>query len=540
MSRAGSRRRAAQRLMIVSRPTDRFSHAGHSRPGDPAPRTFDRGCLLVASLAVALLGAACRPPTSAPRPSPGRAAGSSTPAPREAADTVPSNSDSSAGPARPSPSEVLRDPACGAACAPKHWRGAETIDPGAVGVSARRPRIAMDHAGNGIVVWYREVGRMGTGSVLARRFHAESNAWTSTVEVERDREDARVPEIAMASNGGAAAVWLQSQRGRTHIHAALYDVATESWRPSASLEPTSREVSDGPAVDISPRGHVIVAWERYNGRTFGAFVARFDAEAGEWGRPQLLERGPGGSRGLDVAVDVADNAFVVWHSYGGDRPGAHAARFEAATGRWSNTVYLGGADEDVWFPQVAACSSGHAVVVWRQSGKTLSSVYYTRFDVSTANLRSPELLASEATGPVVGCRVGKDVGASLAVWQEATARGARGTTRIHAKGLDGGSWPDATFAAARDNTKASSPRVAVDLMGNAVIAWEQRDDKSTDIIAAHYDISADRWSEVERLNSDEGGRAEWVDVSMSANGTAIAVWNELHGSQFTVHANRLE
>lgn len=99
------------------------------------------------------------------------------------------------------------------------WGTATLIDVG--GGRAESPRVALDHSGNAIAVWYQWDGR--SDRIQVRRYIA-GTGWDSAAAVSIDSEwNADSPSIAVDSCGNAIAVWSQFDGTRSNLWAIRFE-----------------------------------------------------------------------------------------------------------------------------------------------------------------------------------------------------------------------------------------------------------------------------------------------------------------------------
>jgi hypothetical protein len=79
--------------------------------------------------------------------------------------------------------------------------------------------------------------------------------------------------------------------------------------------------------------------------------------------------------------------------------------------------------------------------------------------------------------------------------------------------------------------------VAVTSNGDAMAVWHQRDGMRSDIWANAY-ASGGAWATAELIETENGGSAKTPEVAMDANGNAIAVWQQNDGLVLFAAANR--
>lgn len=100
-----------------------------------------------------------------------------------------------------------------------------------------------------------------------------------------------------------------------------------------------------------------------------------------------------------------------------------------------------------------------------------------------------------------------------------------------------GTWSQPVLVEINNAGSASSPRVAVDANGNAIVVWAQSDGARLNIWSNRF-TSGEGWGEAQLIETDDAGDANEPEVAVDANGNAIAVWEQFDGIRVNVWANR--
>jgi hypothetical protein len=176
-------------------------------------------------------------------------------------------------------------------------------------------KVGFDGSGRAVAVWRSDDGQKW--SIAARRF-VPGTGWEAPVEIASPGVGAGFLELAVAPDGAAHSVWLQT------------------------------DVGDDLTV----------------------FGNRFEPASG-WGTPGRIDQGAGWAADATVAVDPQGNAVAAWAQSARPRDGGpydvRASHFAPDTG-WSLPVTLDQAGQDARYPRAAIEAGGTATVVWRQDG----------------------------------------------------------------------------------------------------------------------------------------------------------------------------
>jgi hypothetical protein len=248
------------------------------------------------------------------------------------------------------------------------------------------PQIAVDAAGNAIVVWYQDGdGVLATRyDIWANRYDAATGTWgaASLIETDNTGGGGEGLHVAIDGSGNAIAVWNQSDGTRFNILANRYTTATGAWGTAQLIETDNAGDAGDPRVGFDAAGNAIAVWQQFDGTRWSIFANRYNAATGTWGTAQLIETDNTGPAYIpQVAVDASGNAIAVWEHYDGTRYNIVANRYTAATGAWGTAQLIetddaGGADG----PQIAIDAGGNALAVWFQHDGTRDNIWANRFD----------------------------------------------------------------------------------------------------------------------------------------------------------------
>jgi len=245
--------------------------------------------------------------------------------------------------------------------------------------TASSPQVAVDGAGNAMVVWSQYAG---SASIWAIRYTA-GTGWDATAQrIEAaTTNSAGSAEIAAGANGDAFAVWTSFDGARNNIWANRYAIATHAWETATLIESGNAGTAGAPHVAVDVNGNAVATWTYFDGARYDILVNRYSASSHGWDpvTPSLTATATGSGDAPRVAVDVAGNATVVWAQADAGRYSIWANRLTAGSG-WGTAALIETADAgDAALPQVAVDGIGNAIAVWYQSDGTRNDIVSNRF-----------------------------------------------------------------------------------------------------------------------------------------------------------------
>ncbi|VAX04681.1 hypothetical protein MNBD_GAMMA20-727, partial [hydrothermal vent metagenome] len=104
-------------------------------------------------------------------------------------------------------------------------------------------------------------------------------------------------------------------------------------------------------------------------------------------------------------------------------------------------------------------------------------------------------------------------------------------------GIGGPRWRGEKLIETDDAGAASAPQVALDTNGNAIAVWAQNDGTRNNIWANRYVVGSG-WGNAELIETDDKGNASDPQITLDANGNALAVWAQSDGTRANIWANR--
>ncbi len=216
---------------------------------------------------------------------------------------------------------------------------------------------------------------------------------------------------------------------------------------------------------------------------------------------------------------------------GGDVPNINAHVVADSTDpppTWPSAATLSAAGEDAWSPDVAVGPKGTATAVWylRDNGRVQATTRAANGVWSSPlNLSSP---GDDASDPQVALG---PKGAGVSVWRrwDGTHYQVQAATRSA-----NGHW-NAPVTLSRSVGDAADAQVSMSAQGTAVAAWRVSEGTSSRVQAATLGANG-RWSAPVNL-SKAGGDAWDPQVALGSDGSAVAAWSRFDGTHYRVQVS---
>ncbi len=260
----------------------------------------------------------------------------------------------------------------------------------------RRPQVAMDDAGQAVVVWWGN-GPEDASGVFFQRFGSDGlpqgPETRANVTISGTQTAA---SVAMnRSTGDFVVAWASDHAGTWDIYFRRFDALGNPQSGETLAHASTAGTQDQPAVAMDDAGRFVLAW--CSGSTPKVVVQRFDADGNRLGGPIEAETTsyPGTSSpqsGPAVAINGPGEFVVAWQSAMEDDAPNHGVYFQrfdpSGNRRGTQTLaHLRNASEQA-AAALGLADDGTLVIAWHslgqeQQGTALAAdrgVYFQRFD----------------------------------------------------------------------------------------------------------------------------------------------------------------
>ncbi len=343
------------------------------------------------------------------------------------------------------------------------WTGAMKISGGG---SASNSQVAMDAAGNAIVVWEE-----GFPTQILFRTLNSSGVWSPPLSlppgVVQESPNAQTrPQIAIDSDGNALCIWMELSGGIEHLFSAKRPSGL-GWIDLGKINLTTNTTLIRPkALSMNAKGDAIAVWQETD-QANEVYGARF--VNGAWLPPILVAAGQTPAAG----IDDQSNAVIVWNQgdviYGKTIINGFLS---------ANAVTLSNPNYASKRPDVGVDASGNAVAVFERydsmnkfiCGATLP--FKANSWSLQADISGPSLMSSAGAGyPVLSLN---SIGDGVVIWKEYNGD----NMIIQGAGFSLGTWSfTKTLSKLNDNAGAPYPAYDIDVIvnnaGNIVAIWPE-------------------------------------------------------------------
>jgi hypothetical protein len=393
-------------------------------------------------------------------------------------------------------------------------------------------QIAINADGNAIAVWSHLIT---ANSIVANRY-VSGAGWVGTQLLETDDAGAASQvQIAINADGNAIAVWRQMTNTKNSILANRY-ISGTGWAGAELLETDDAGGAATPQIAMGADGNAIAIWRQVTNTKYSILANRYVSSTG-WAGAELLETDDTGiAESPQIAIDGNGNAIAVWRQITNTVDSIFANRYISGTG-WGNAELLETDDTyAVYDPQIGVGADGNAIAVWYQNDGIGTSIWANRY-VSSTGWAGPELLETDDTDaaeyPQIA--IGAD-GNAIAIWRQITNTQYSIFVNHY---ISSTGWAGPELLETDDTGAAEYPQLTIGADGNAIAVWAQITSTAYSIFASRY-VSGTGWSQPQALETDDTNAAYDAQIAIDKNGNAIAIWQQYDGSRYNIWSNRFE
>jgi hypothetical protein len=235
----------------------------------------------------------------------------------------------------------------------------------------RIPAVAQDSTGNFVAVWVSFLQDGDGFGIFGQRFDAagmkqggefQVNSYTTGFQTQ--------PDVAMDSAGNFVVVWESyGQDGSSYgVFGQRYDDTGAAQGGEFQVNTHTTAAQYKAAIDMTAGGEFVVVWESFgqDGSGYGVFGRRFDSTATAMGPEFQANMTVAGQQGFpDVSLAPSGEFVVVWDGPDADGYGIFAQRFEASGAKRGGQIQVNAqAEGEQMVPSVAARDQDF-VVAWQ-------------------------------------------------------------------------------------------------------------------------------------------------------------------------------
>jgi hypothetical protein len=380
-------------------------------------------------------------------------------------------------------------------------------------------------------------------------FTTADGAWSQAHLIEARLGSPSTPRLAMNANGVALAVWDDQDTAYRVLLSNRYTPGT-GWELFGA-DPVAQQLAVSFAgghlrnaqIALSASNDAVAVWQQ-DDDGYGSGAASIEANrsnaGSDWDSDDavLLETDPDYASDAYVVLDAHGNGVAVWaqEDCPCSNPASPArdiwARRYTANGGWGPPVRIETGAHQAADPHVAIDAEGNAIAVWRQHDDTRYSIWANRF-VPGAGWIGAVLIEDNHDYHASSPRIAMNArGDAVVVWGD-FASYSWANNYAARRG-----WGEAVLIGSNDDPSQQDlrHRVAIDANGNAIAVWQHHVDLRDNIMVSRY-AGGVGWSEAAALEAVDAS-ARSPEIAVDPRGNAIAVWIQQDGARYDAWARR--
>ena len=355
------------------------------------------------------------------------------------------------------------------------------------------PAVAMDLAGNFVVVWssYRQDG--DSGGVFGQRFDNNCRQIGGEFQINEETIGNQTdPDVAMHKTGGFVVVWHGPGIDEQDVYARRFDAEASPLAPEFRLNSITTKKQRYPRVAVSQTGAFIAVWQSQD-------------------------------------PESAEDTWIA------------AGRLYDANGTAVGNDFFAIQMSDCRYPHAAMDARGNFVVVWVENNSTnsiMARLYNSQARAAAEAFPISSVGFGSLTRPAVAMR---NDGYFVATWDG--HHQASSMDDIHARSFSSDGAPLGEQFVVNTTTEQAqeNPRISMTEEGEFVIVWHSKGAvgaNARDVFAQQYNHSAVPVGREIRLNSFAPDEQKYPAVAISPNARFVAAWQSLDqdGSGYGIFA----
>jgi hypothetical protein len=410
----------------------------------------------------------------------------------------------------------------------------------AAGGSANSPQVSVNAAGTAVAVWTRS---NGSNNIVQSASSTDGGVnWSTPANLSASGRDAFSPQISVNAAGNAVAVWTRYDDSNYIVQSASSTDGGVTWSPTVSNLSAVGGSANSPQISVNAAGTAVAVWTRGDGSsnivqsvsstnggvTWSPTVSNLSAVGGDAQRPQ-------------ISLNAAGTAVAVWTRGDGSNIIVQSASSNNGGVTWSPTVEdlspaLG---DEAGSPQISLNAAGTAVAVWTRYDDGSNTIVQSASSTNGGVTWSPTVSNLSAVGgdaqrPQISLNA---AGTAVAVWTRGD--GSNNIVQSVSSTNGGVTWSTPVNDLSAVGANGDEPQISLNAEGTAIAIWRRYDGSNNIVQSVSSTNGGVTWSTPVNNLSAVGGDAEIPEISLNSGGTAIAVWRRFDGSDLTVQTSSL-
>jgi hypothetical protein len=353
---------------------------------------------------------------------------------------------------------------------------------------------------------------------------AAAPAGAGTVTVSPPGANADSPRVVLDAAGDAFATWTLETSSEAYVIEAAVRPAGGGWQAPVVVSDPSRS-SDRPAIAVDPAGDAVIVWQGL-GSGSELIGAAVHPAGGGWQAPETISAGGLEASEPAVAISSGGEATAVWQSSNGANRTILASSHPAGRS-WSGPVAISSGGNEA-NPAIAVNAAGGAVSAWVANGNDIAGAA-RRVGSAWSGPSYVEYTEWQPTAPRVALDM---VGDAVALWGSYHGSEAE----IRSAVLPAGKGWKSPVALASTGGEALADGLALTEAGEALAAWTVGTDGS-EVIQTASMAPHGSWTPAGSLTGPERHIGQAV-LATDPAGDSLVDWDSANGGGGNVVRSR--
>ena len=408
------------------------------------------------------------------------------------------------------------------------------------------PAVTFDDAGNFFVVWEDE--RNGNKDIFAQKFDASGNAISVNFQLNDDnnQKNQKFPAVAFQKPGNFIVVWEDDRNDYGDIYLQpLSSNGTLIGTNSKINDDVNSAWQYYPAIALDNAGNFVVVWEDERNGDGDIYAQRFSQDGTRNGSNFRVNSDNTSAWQMlpAVGMDSSGNFTVVWIDFQNNAGGIYGQQYHADGTKIGSNFQISDNNASIIYQNpiaIAVNGTGDAIVVW-QDNRNGNSDIYAQYHKAGSATNSNNFRVNDDNGtaaqrsPVVG--IDKN-GNFVIVWQDER----NGDADIYAQRYSADGTPQGNNFQINDggsSTWQGSPAMTMDSVGNFIVVWASFAG-GENIFARRFQADGTSLGPSFQVNDNNNSRTSSPSIAMDKNGNFIVTWVDWRDGDENIYAQRFE
>ena len=307
------------------------------------------------------------------------------------------------------------------------WSGEMKLNTDTGTKAQNTPAIAVDGAGNLYVVWADERNTVSTGNTDIYFTKRTGTTWSANTMLNTDATTSvqSQPRIAVSSAGIAVTVWLDLRSSQKNVYSARLPAGSSTWSANYRVTSNTAATKGHPDVAVASDGTAHAVWEDATSGNADVDYATLAPAATTWStNTKISDDATTGAESFPrIGLTAANAPLGAWIDGRVTNRQVRVAQKSGST--WGASVQVSDASAKPASLAFAVKPDGGVIAAWGDTRATPSAVWGAQCEAGTTAVTRCATAAkvSDRTGAAVNPTITSNASTVLLGWRDDTAGG---------------------------------------------------------------------------------------------------------------------